>query len=274
MTRFTRRLFLLTAFVLLVLLVYAWQIEPRMIGVTRLRLPDPLARALAGNRVVFIADLHVTRGWMQQRRLLATVAALDPDYLLLGGDLVWYQGDVDRAVDLLKLLRARKGVFAVLGDADYAGRIRNCAYCHMPGSRELRHDVPVRFLRNESVDLAGGAARLVGLDADARGDWLAAGNRWLDGRTPTIVLTHYPTALPVIASRGAGLVLAADTHAGQIITPRFLLTWLFGASRTRYLYGWFRARTTPMFVTSGVGESLAPLRFGCPPEVVLFTGEK
>jgi hypothetical protein len=267
-----RRPFFVAVIVVFALLAYAWQIEPRRIGVTRLRLPDALARALGNERVVYIADLHVMRGWIQERPLLATLAALDPDYLLVGGDLVWYEGDVDRTLELLKRLHARKGVFAVLGDSDYNGRVRNCAYCHVPETRELRHDLPVRVLRNEAVELAGGKVRLVGLDVEERGGWAPTVDRWLDGREPTIVLTHFPYALPVIASRGADLVLAADTHGGQIAAPRWMIRLLFGPLREHFLYGWFHERSTPMFVTRGIGESIVPLRFGRPPEVVLFTG--
>lgn len=259
---------------LLVVVVYAWQIEPRMIGVTRIKLPERLAGALGDNRVVFLADLHVTPGWAKEKRLLATLDSLQPDYLLIGGDLVWYQGDIESSVDLLKKLRGRKGTYAVLGDADYMGRIRNCAFCHQPGSRELRHDIPMRVLRNEAVDLADGSVRLVGLDGDERGQWPQTCRQWLDDSTPAIVMSHFPEAFPLLASAGADLVLSGDTHGGQIRAPRWLIKQLFGQPRAQYLYGWFRSGDAAMFVTRGVGESLVPLRFACPPEIVLLEGAK
>ncbi len=260
------------AIVLLAVLVYAWQIEPRRIEVVRLRLPDELARALGPRRIAFVADLHITADWPIRSRLLATLSALRPDYLLLGGDVVWYQGNVDRTIEVLKQLQAPGGVFAVLGDSDYMGRIRNCAYCHVPGRRELRRDLPVRFLRNETVELENGAVRLVGLDSEERGGWLTALAAPPGDRRPTLVLAHYPTALTAAAASRADLLLAGDTHGGQIWAPQKLLGWLFGSARANYAYGWFREGATPMFVTKGIGESILPLRLGRRPEIVLLTG--
>jgi len=268
-----KRLRAVVLFLLLCLLlvaVYAWQIEPRMLGVTRIALPDKLAEALGGRRVVYLADLHVASTWPIRERLLATLRALDPDILLVGGDLVWYQKDLGPAIDVLKQLPSREGTFSVLGDSDYMGRIRNCAYCHVPGSRELRTDVPVTFLRDEAVDLAGGAVQLVGLDGDRRRHWGKVYRELSDPETPTMVLVHYPEALRDIAPLGADLVLAGDTHGGQILAPDFLLAWRYGEDRVRYRYGWFRDHDTPMFVTRGVGESGVPLRLGRKPEVVVL----
>ncbi|HPM76566.1 MAG TPA: hypothetical protein PK961_05700 [bacterium] len=263
---------LLLAVFALGVLVYAWQIEPRRLTITHLALPAPLAEALAGARVVYVADLHVTPRWPIRKRFLATLRALDPDYLLLGGDLVWYEGNVDASVELLKQLPARRGAYAVLGDADYQGKIRNCAFCHVPGKRELRTDLPVTFLRNEALTIADGAVELVGLDADKRHEWKSTGERHLPADKPSLVLTHYPEALRVIAPRGADLVLGADTHGGQFLAPRFLFRWVFNSDRARYLYGWFDDGGTRLFVTRGVGESILPLRLGRPPEIVLLEG--
>ncbi len=262
---------LLTALALGVL-VYAWQIEPRRLTITRIAMPKPLAEALAGERVVYVADLHVTPHWPIRKRFLATLRTLDPDYLLIGGDLVWYEGNVDASVELLKQLPARKGAYAVLGDADYQGKIRNCAFCHVPGKRELRTDLPVTFLRNERLTIAAGAVDLVGLDADKRQEWKPACEKFMPADKPSLVLTHYPEALRVIAPRGADLVLGADTHGGQFIAPRFIFRWVFNSDRARYLYGWFDDGGTRMFVTRGVGESILPMRLGRPPEIVLLEG--
>lgn len=265
-----KRILLIMLLVAVVVLAYAWQIEPRRLTITKIKMPAPLAQALAGERVVYVADLHVTPRWPIRKRFLATLRALDPDYLIIGGDLVWYEGDVNASVELLKQLPARKGAYAVLGDADYQGKIRNCAFCHVPGSRALRDDMPITFLRNEAVSIADDVVLLVGLDADNRAQWADTCAAYLPTEKPSLVLSHYPEALSVISRRGADLVLGGDTHGGQIIAPRVFFRWIFNADRAKYLYGWFNEGDTRMFVTRGVGESILPLRLGRPPEIVLL----
>jgi len=265
-----------TALVVLFVLVaggvcfYAWRVEPMDLRVVTVPLPPRLAEAFAGKKLVFLADLHITADWRKKEKLLALLRDLDPDYLLLGGDLVWYEGDLVPVIDFLKRLPVRQKAFAVLGDAEYMGRIRNCALCHQPDSRELRDDLPVRFLRNETTTLAEGRVRLLGLDGEAKAEWKAVCRDNLDGRRPTLVLVHYPTAMDLIAEYGADLVLAGDTHGGQIALPDRLLELITGHQTTQFLYGHYRAGSTAMFVTRGVGESILPLRLGRPPEVVVL----
>lgn len=255
----------------LLFVVYAWQIEPLQIGVTRLTLPSRLAGALAGNRLVFLSDTHITGDWRKAEKLLAILRQLQPDYLLLGGDLVQYGQSVDPVVDWLKLLPKTKGAFAVLGDSDYSGRVRNCAYCHIPGQRTLRTDLPVRFLRNEAVTLADGRAVLVGLDGEDKAGWIGAFNRRPRPEAPAIVLVHYPTAATRLAG-GFDLLLAGDTHGGQIALPGRLLDRLARESLSPFRAGWFLVNRAPLYVTRGIGEGYFPVRFLTPPEVVVLEG--
>ncbi|HUO85832.1 MAG TPA: hypothetical protein VM617_00460, partial [Thermoanaerobaculia bacterium] len=93
--------------------------------------------------------------------------------------------------------------------------------------------------------------------------------------TPRIVLTHSPDATPEAAWRGLEAVLAGHTHGGQIALPfHGALTTRSGLGR-HYDAGTFdfaafnrRGRTT-LYVNSGVGTSLLPLRFAAPPRLAI-----
>ncbi len=253
--------------------LYAWQIEPSLLGVTRLELPPDLRAPLAGKRLVLISDLHITADWRHGPRLFATLDRLAPDYILIAGDLVWYERDTQPVIDVIRKFRAREGVYAVLGDADYTGRVRNCVYCHVPGTRELRHDLPVRFLRNEAVPIADGRVTLLGLDVNEMGAWDDVCRANLDDGKPSITLVHFPSALSAVAKVGSSIVLAGHTHGGQVCAPSFVYPY-FGEDKVKEnRYGWFQRGRTPMFVTRGVGESILPVRLGEPPEVVLLEGK-
>lgn len=89
--------------------------------------------------------------------------------------------------------------------------------------------------------------------------------------TPRVVLSHTPDIVLEASRRGFDAVLAGHTHGGQVRLP------FLGALTTRnslgpyYDLGRFEfpapnARgTTPLYVNPGVGTSVLPMRFWCPP---------
>lgn len=93
--------------------------------------------------------------------------------------------------------------------------------------------------------------------------------------TPRVVLSHTPGIVLEAARRGLDAVLAGHTHGGQVRLPGI------GALTTRdtlgayYDFGRFEfpapnARgTTPFYINPGVGTSVLPLRFWCPPRWAL-----
>jgi predicted MPP superfamily phosphohydrolase len=84
------------------------------------------------------------------------------------------------------------------------------------------------------------------------------------------VLTHNPDVFPEIPDR-ISLTLAGHTHGGQVNLPiigRLVVPSQFGQ---RYAYGLVEENGRKLFVTSGIGTSILPVRFRVPPEVALLT---
>ena len=85
-----------------------------------------------------------------------------------------------------------------------------------------------------------------------------------------IVLTHNPDIFPNVPQR-VQLVLAGHTHGGQVRFP------IIGSVVQSSDYGdrWERGDVFEdnhhLFVTSGIGTSIVPVRFGLPPEIVILT---
>jgi predicted MPP superfamily phosphohydrolase len=138
--------------------------------------------------------------------------------------------------------------------------------------------------RNVKVTGAGGEALLdapltgrkepPGWQQGARGTRLAmalARSPYVPPGTPHVVLSHTPDVVIEAARRGLDAVLAGHTHGGQVRLP------FIGALTTRnplgayYDFGRFEfpapnARgTTPLYINPGVGTSVLPVRFWCPP---------
>jgi predicted MPP superfamily phosphohydrolase len=84
----------------------------------------------------------------------------------------------------------------------------------------------------------------------------------------TVLISHQPRAFEPAVERGINLVLAGHTHGGQFgLRP---LGWsLAGVFLPRDM-GLYREKDTQMFITTGAGYWILPMRFGMSPEVVLI----
>ncbi|HEX2224117.1 MAG TPA: hypothetical protein VHN15_07910 [Thermoanaerobaculia bacterium] len=131
-----------------------------------------------------------------------------------------------------------------------------------------------RVLLDEPMTLAEGALLPEGWREGARATRLAlalARSPAVPPGTPRVVLSHSPDAVIEASQRGLEAVLAGHTHGGQVRLP-----W-FGALTTRsrlgahYDFGRFhfaapsRRGVTTLYINAGVGTSVLPVRFWCPP---------
>ena len=227
------------------------------------RLPHALDRL----RVVQLSDIHHSpfTGRAQIERAIETANSLAPDIIALTGDYVSHEREYAApCAELLGRLRARCGVYAVLGNHDHwtdAALITDLFRAE--GIRVLVNE-GMRFEhRGASFWLAGVDDTMVGLEdlplalAGSRADELK------------LLLAHNPTILRRAARAGVDLVLSGHTHGGQI-------TWRSersrsGRPRRRMLRGLGRRGETQIYVTRGLGTVVLPVRYGCPPEVTLLT---
>ncbi len=244
-------------------------LSERAIGVPR------LAPALDGLSLVHLSDFHFT-GRVGKAYFCEVVRhsnQLEPDLVAITGDLVDRDECIDWIPGTLGRLRARYGVYYILGNHDKR--------VDMDRLREVLHDSGL-------VDLGGRW-----LEIEVRGERIVlAGNElpWLmpaadmsrcprrteSGGPLRIVLSHSPDQLDWARAHDADLILAGHTHGGQIQLPwigPILAPSLWGV---RYASGLFYAPPTIMHVTRGVSGEL-PVRLNCPPEMaqlVLRTTEQ
>lgn len=100
-------------------------IEPKLLFTTRCRLAIPnLPKGLHGLKIVQISDLHFNPNVSDTflDRILAKIAALDPDILAFTGDILCRSclHQKERLLSWLRRCHARHGCYAVLGNHDYA----------------------------------------------------------------------------------------------------------------------------------------------------------
>ncbi len=225
-----------------------------------------LPAALDGLRIVQLSDIHHSpfTGTEQILRAIETTNNLRPDIIALTGDYVSHErGYAAPCAEMLGRLRARYGVYAVLGNHDHwtdAALIADLF--RLAGIRVLVNE-GMRFeQRGASFWLAGVDDTMVGLEDLP----LALAGSSEDEMK--LLLAHNPIILRRAARAGVDLVLSGHTHGGQV-------TWrsernASGRPRRRLLRGLGQRGDTQIYVTRGLGTSVLPIRYGCLPEVSLL----
>jgi predicted MPP superfamily phosphohydrolase len=236
--------------------------------VRRVRVPlAKLPPSANGYTIVQLSDVHVgwTLGASFVDRVVASVNRLDPDVVVLTGDLV--DGNVRelaKEVAPLAKLRARDGVFAVTGNHEYYWNVH--AWLAHLGS------LGIRFLRNEHVTVRG-VFELAGTDditaaamAEGHGEDIARALAGRDPVLPLVLLAHHPRSIATAAEAGVDLQLSGHTHGGQLLP----LGWLVRLFEP-HVAGLARFGTTQLYVHAGTGFWGPPMRIGTSCEIAAIT---
>lgn len=224
-------------------------------------------------RVAFLSDLHTGSHSDDVARLNAIVdeiAALAPDLVLFGGDYVNMQpfggGRVPprTTAAALSRLQAPLGRFAILGNHDYVYGERAVADAFE------QHGIPVLDHARRSMRFQDHAIDLVGVpDAHVTRAEAYALLADLSAERPTIVLAHDPVWFAHLPA-GPHLMLAGHTHGGQIRLPGIGVVRTATKAPRRWIHGLIEERGQYLYVTSGIGTSGLPLRWGVPPEIAVL----
>src|SRR5918993_95576 len=239
---------------------YQLAVERRAVALRR------LPRELDGFRVVHLSDIHHSpfTGREQVERAVEVANSLQPDIIALTGDYISHEREyIQPCAEILGRLRARRGVYAVLGNHDN--------WVDAPLITDLFSAEGIRVLNNEGMRFedAGASFWLAGVNDTMVGledlPLALAGSRADEMK---LLLAHNPVILRRAARARVDLVLAGHTHGGQV-------TWrnerdAAGRVRRRILRGLGRRGETQIYVTRGVGTVVLPVRYGCRPEVSLL----
>jgi hypothetical protein len=225
---------------------------------------DALPGAFHGLRVVQISDIHhglfLPKEWLSEAVRQAN--RLNPDIIALTGDFVTYsRRNIGSAAELLGRLRARYGVFAVLGNHDFR--------VDPTGITQALRQQNIDVLRNRHVTLwfGGESVYIAGVDDYGYGADLRRAMRGVPREAATILLAHNPRVIHLASRHNVSLVLSGHTHGGQVNLP--LLGTVYGRSpeRLRYKIGWDRMAATQIYVSRGIGTIVLPWRLRCPAEI-------
>lgn len=261
-------------------LFFGWKI----ITVQRVEMRfDTLPPQFDGYKIVQLSDFHIGtyhKSPATVRKIVDKVNSLGADAIAFTGDLVNLRpSEVDEFMPVLERLKARDGVFSVLGNHDY------CAYLKYPerdGATRAMHALCDReramgwkLLMNQSELIRRGddMIAMAGVENHGRPPFQARANlrhalKGLPKGTFKVLLSHDPTHWrdEVLPDSDVELMLAGHTHAMQFRIGRI--------SPSRFVYrewgGEYRVGNRVLYVSTGVGSNLT-FRFGAWPEVVEIT---
>lgn len=232
----------------------------------------PLAGLPAGReiRVLHITDTHYGHPDMRTGRLLSIASkanALKPDLIVLTGDYIGGKyldlprSRLEEALPPLAALEAPLGVYAVLGNHDQPYWT----------PRVMARQVRPKLLVNENVDI--GPLTIVGLNSAMHGPNMKKAFQGVTPGKPVLLLIHEGDYLSYEAppKDNPVLALAGHTHGGQIVLPLLGSVGDFVSGKPLCRRGNCTVKGWPLFVSSGVGTTFLPVRYGVPPEMVMIT---
>jgi predicted MPP superfamily phosphohydrolase len=274
------RLNVLFGFVLLAVLaclIWGTLIEPNRLVLTQhsMRI-DNWPKELSGLRIALIGDIHTGSPFIDDRKLEQIVSLTNqqhPDLIVLLGDYMvkdsWHGHLVEPEVTAahLRNLRAPLGVYAVLGNHDgwYDGGKVQAALTRA-GIRLLENDVSEIKWRDKSFWLVGFS------------DYWSLRfrvNETLSKVPPNatmIAISHNPDIFARVPAT-VQLLLAAHTHGGQVNFPLVGTPIVPSRYGRRYTAGHVFENGHHLFVTTGIGTSILPVRFRVTPEIAILTIE-
>lgn len=255
------------------LFMWAWQVEPRRVETVTAAMEMPQWK-----RKESPPPYRDCRGFPSAsergdlaHRYMETIMEARPDMIFLLGD--YANGHTressmapETAREYFKMLKAPLGIFAVQGNHDqyYGWNLwrnmfsglgilpmwNDSLLLHLPGGRELqlssvRDDYHLR-IRPEELPLR------------------------FSPDIPHILLSHVPDIFPLLASGTADLVISAHTHGGQICLPGGRALANISREKVKFFLSLVPAERNPFLITRGLGCSVLPLRFCCPPEIIVL----
>lgn len=223
-----------------------------------------LPRAVAPLRILHLSDLHIDGVDGLAEVVAAQVRELPCDVCVLTGDYRFeiegpWQDVIPRMARVVSRIHAPLGIFGILGNHDCADMARPL------------EELGIRLLVNEAVQIADGVW-LAGVDDPHYYgcDDLKRAASPIPPEAFKILLAHSPEMFAEAAEAGFDLYLCGHTHWGQIRTPWGAALLVNARCPKTYTAGLWRHGAMQGYTSAGVGCSMLPVRFNCPPEIVVI----
>lgn len=247
---------------------------------------DDLPEAFEGYRIVHFSDAHVGSFQYDKKFILHrdidSINAQKADMVVFTGDIQNMQPDeLLPVMPLLSKVKAKDGVYSVLGNHDYSIYIdatEDVKKANIKATVDREQQMGWTVLRNDN--------RVIRRDADS----LVIAGEENGGRKPSpkladlekslhgvgkgafiVMLQHDPNVWQekIVPDGRVQLTLSGHTHAGQVSVFGLRFTQLTAHND----YGLYNQDRQQLYVTSGLGGVVA-MRFGATAEIAVITLHK
>jgi predicted MPP superfamily phosphohydrolase len=231
-------------------------------------------------KILLLTDLHFGKHFRSyHHKLVRKINALNPDLILISGDLIDEHGEAGPAKRFLSLLNPSVPKLAIPGNHDHKN---NVSIGTLKKILELGNG---HLLINETKQVMAGNTPITVTGVD---DFIESEGRFTEavkhtgGEDHHLLLVHSPLQQEQVLSeletlnrqRGASqqlmiqYIFAGHNHGGQVRLKPFVpvLPEMSG----NYVDGWYNKDHPRLYVSKGFGTSTVPLRFGARSEITLF----
>ena len=239
-----------------------------------------------GYRIIQLSDMHVG-SWNGDTRAMQKAVEIilcqNPDLIVFTGDVVNnLASELDPFMSVFSQLKAKDGVYSVLGNHDYSTYIKwdtpEEQEAELESLKAKQAQMGWQMLNNRHVKLYQGndSIALIGVENSGSHPFpdhakLKEAMAGTEGMFK-ILLSHDPShwRREVLPETDIQLMLSGHTHAMQ--------TKIFGFTPAQFIYpendGLYQEGEQMLYVNVGLGFLLYPMRLGAWPEITLLTLRK
>lgn len=252
---------------------------------------DNLPASFDGLRIVQVSDIHIGSFYDNYDEVaegIDLVNSLNADIIFLTGDLINnYAWELDGWENILKRLKAKMGVYSILGNHDYGDyatwKTEEEKAKNLADLERRQQRMGFRLLKNQSVKLQKDTdyIELIGVENWGKSSFANYGNlsqamQNSSSEAFKILLSHDPThwEAEVVGKADIDLTFSGHTHGMQFGVEIPGIKW----SPAKYLYkywaGLYKEKNQVLYVNRGFGFTIFPGRVGISPEITLVTLRK
>lgn len=270
---------ILTMIIVFFLFVFSWTLyQNKALGTTIYEIDCSSQPELSGFTIVQISDLHNEEFGENQKKLLQKLEKCNPDMIAVTGDFIDCRNpNVDIAMEFIEGAVDIAPVYYVPGNHErwiYEEYQKLCDRMEEAGVHLMADNLEVIEYQGKRI-LCMGVKDPDFYDVDgsyAEAEMIRKDIQQFEyvEEDFALLLSHRPELFEIYAEEQLDVVLAGHAHGGQ-----FRLPFIGGLAAPNqgifpeYDAGMFTKESTHMIVSRGIGNSIIPLRFNNPPEIVV-----
>ena len=234
-----------------------------------------LTKSSAQLKVIQISDIHISFLKVNIKKITKVVEEEQPDLIILTGDYIDDAKEIPLFLSFLEKVKGNHKAFLCFGNHDYRAFRENEAGLHQFISDI--ENLGINVLLNDSVYYEKGSStyNIIGIEdlRSNRHEIEKAFKHCKKNATSNIVFSHNPDIALELPEGKVDYLLCGHFHGGQIWLPfnlEFRVLRHEKLGKMGIKRGLNNFNNITIYINSGIGNVLFPLRFLSPPEITVL----